>query len=604
MPEELKKRINKLGGLVISDLLDTTAAIVTTKKELINMSNILKEAMFKDIEVIEENFFDFIDATNGSLTDSINLIKEKNIASWGSDPFNRISKNNSNDESLFKNKGTEITKIKDGMNVDPGSGLGNISHVYKEQNKYYSVILSKADIDDNRNSFYKLQLLEADNQDTYWVFRSWGRTGTSVGGKMLETFPSITEAMIQFKSIYMKKTKYGSFSGHHFVKMPKAYVPLDINYEDIRISKINIESNSNLPQSVQQLIVKIFDTEVIKNCLLQYELDLEKMPLGKLSKEQIKFGYEILSRLLEDFDKNVCNKDQIKDASNKFYTIVPHNFGIKNPPLLDSRELIIKKIKMLDSLLDIEIVYNLLDSPIDEFLSPIESFYQKLNTDIKPLDKGTHSYDLIANYIQNTNNDSYNYEIEEIFEVCRFGEIDRYSKFKNLHNRRLLWHGSRVTNLAGILSQGLRIAPPEAPVTGYMFGKGIYFADMISKSIRYCLVNKNNPIGLVLLCEVALGNVLECYEAQYITKLPNNIHSVWGVGCTQPDPTQNITLDDGVVVPLGVPMRNNCRGKLLFNEHIVYDVAQRGFRVATRSTVKEGQFKTDFDGNRWTRPTP
>ena len=32
--------------------------------------------------------------------------------------------------------------------------------------------------------------------------------------------------------------------------------------------------------------------------------------------------------------------------------------------------------------------------------------------------------------------------------------------------RLLLWHGSRSTNFAGILSQGLRIAPPEAPVNG------------------------------------------------------------------------------------------------------------------------------------------
>ena len=44
-------------------------------------------------------------------------------------------------------------------------------------------------------------------------------------------------------------------------------------------------------------------------------------------------------------------------------------------------------------------------------------------------------------------------------------------------NVQLLWHGSRMTNYAGILSSGLRIAPPEAPVTGYMFGKGIYLAD-------------------------------------------------------------------------------------------------------------------------------
>lgn len=50
----------------------------------------------------------------------------------------------------------------------------------------------------------------------------------------------------------------------------------------------------------------------------------------------------------------------------------------------------------------------------------------------------------------------------------------------------LLWHGSRVSNFVGILSQGLRIAPPEAPVSGYLFGKGIYLADMAEKSINYC----------------------------------------------------------------------------------------------------------------------
>ncbi|KAJ0087351.1 hypothetical protein Patl1_07157 [Pistacia atlantica] len=34
--------------------------------------------------------------------------------------------------------------------------------------------------------------------------------------------------------------------------------------------------------------------------------------------------------------------------------------------------------------------------------------------------------------------------------------------------RMLLWHGSWLTNFVGILSQGLRIAHPEAPATGYM----------------------------------------------------------------------------------------------------------------------------------------
>lgn len=49
---------------------------------------------------------------------------------------------------------------------------------------------------------------------------------------------------------------------------------------------------------------------------------------------------------------------------------------------------------------------------------------------------------------------------------------------------------------------GLRIAPPEAPVTGYMFGKGIYFADMFSKSANYCYATNASTSGVLLLCEV------------------------------------------------------------------------------------------------------
>ena len=50
--------------------------------------------------------------------------------------------------------------------------------------------------------------------------------------------------------------------------------------------------------------------------------------------------------------------------------------------------------------------------------------------------------------------------------------IDKLVLLRSDHNdsyfRILLWHGSRLTNYVGILNQGLRIAPPEAPVTGYM----------------------------------------------------------------------------------------------------------------------------------------
>ena len=41
-----------------------------------------------------------------------------------------------------------------------------------------------------------------------------------------------------------------------------------------------------------------------------------------------------------------------------------------------------------------------------------------------------------------------------------------------LKNRQLLWHGSGMGNWGSILKTGLRIAPPEAPSTGWLFDKG------------------------------------------------------------------------------------------------------------------------------------
>lgn len=63
----------------------------------------------------------------------------------------------------------------------------------------------------------------------------------------------------------------------------------------------------------------------------------------------------------------------------------------------------------------------------------------------------------------------------DIFELEREGEEKSYND--KIGNDQLLWHGSRLSNFVGILSNGLRIAPPEAPHNGYAYGKGLYFAN-------------------------------------------------------------------------------------------------------------------------------
>lgn len=68
-------------------------------------------------------------------------------------------------------------------------------------------------------------------------------------------------------------------------------------------------------------------------------------------------------------------------------------------------------------------------------------------------------------------------KLTDVFRIERNGEYDIYNP-KKLVNKKLLFHGSRFSNFGGILSNGMRIAPPEAPATDCgWFGKGVYFAD-------------------------------------------------------------------------------------------------------------------------------
>lgn len=43
------------------------------------------------------------------------------------------------------------------------------------------------------------------------------------------------------------------------------------------------------------------------------------MPLGKLSKKQIKAGYSVLSELLKLLENNSSNENKIIDATNRFF---------------------------------------------------------------------------------------------------------------------------------------------------------------------------------------------------------------------------------------------------------------------------------------------
>ena len=99
---------------------------------------------------------------------------------------------------------------------------------------------------------------------------------------------------------------------------------------------------------------------------------------------------------------------------------------------------------------------------------PLDTHYQQLHCSLTPVEKEEEVFSIVERYARQTHGKThtqYSLSVEELYAVDREGEMER---FTDLGNRQLLWHGSRLTNWVGILNQGLRVAPPEAPVTGYM----------------------------------------------------------------------------------------------------------------------------------------
>lgn len=400
-------------------------------------------------------------------------------------------------------------KLKAGGAVDPDSGLDDVAVIYQEGDDKYNVVLGLTDIQRQKNSYYKLQLLKAERGNRYWLFRSWGRIGTTIGDCKVQEMKTLHQAKAEFCALYEEKTGNQWDSRHHFVKVPGRMYPVDIDYGENDDEKLEINNDvpSNLEKPVQNLIKMIFDINTMKSTMKEFELDTEKMPLGKLSKKQIESAFSVLKEI-QILIEQKADKHKFIDASNRFYTFVPHSFGVDDAPIIETEDVIRQKDDMLNNLLELEIAYNLLKSSGAN--TGVDEHYSQLNTEITVVDVDSREYNIVKEYIKNTHaetHDMYDLELIHLFAVKRQGEDKRFKPFKKLHNRKLLWHGSRLTNFAGILSQGLRIAPPEAPVTGYMFGKGIYFADMVSKSANYCCTSNCNPTGLMLLCEVALGNV-------------------------------------------------------------------------------------------------
>ncbi|POM77569.1 Poly-ADP-ribose [Phytophthora palmivora] len=478
------------------------------------------------------------------------------------------------------------------------------------------------------NKFYMVQLIQ--DGDQYMVFRKWGRVGAKnpqVDCVKLQ-FTSLEKAQASFTKKFLDKSGNEWPLTGPFEKVEGKYVLVELDDEAPEESDTMSDDEdvddvlSTLHESVQDVLKLICDADLIAREVANMNLDLKRLPLGKLSKAQISQGYELLQQLsetlkeIEELSKDVANtpnapkakppgtrrssrvkrtvnpnaaqirrlKSYLKTFSSDFYTLIPHDFGRNLPPPIDSLDEVKLKIDLLEVLANIEISQKLqaekkknAKNNSGTKLNSLDAQYNMLNVKMEPLPDSTDEFKIIERYVETTHAPThvqYKLRIKSVLRIARPDEEKFTDVFQSVNNHRLLWHGSRLSNVIGILSKGLRVAPPEAPNNGYMFGKGIYFADSVSKSANYCWTTPQNPKGVLILAEVALGTPYKAQEAEDLTytslKKTKGCDSTHGVGRMAAPEEDYKTMENGSIVPIGEFMPSDGSGSLLYNEFIVY----------------------------------
>ncbi|XP_006818908.1 poly [ADP-ribose] polymerase tankyrase-like [Saccoglossus kowalevskii] len=516
------------------------------------------------------------------------------------------------DESGDKNDNAEETVKKPTTKKVPMAEIDKLSElqnngevlVDKSQGIPYDVLLTKVDVNYGKwgmNNFYKMQLIHQKGKEIYVLFTRWGRIGDE-GNFQRTPFQKTEDGIREFCKIFKSKTGNLWSQVSSFEKKPKKYSL--VKSERRRIQKktlteldINLKSDipSKLPDDVKDVYEQLTSFSMLKAALRNTNVNTSYMPFGRIPRDVLEQAREILNRIRPLVDEVEKQQDEgfpdlhqyqetmekVADLSSEYFQLVPSaNYVYEELTPLNEPDALKAEVNKINNLLDLEVASRvLLGAQLKaKEINPLDYVYRSTDCQMKVLDKHSLEAQHILKYIQNTC--SGRVRVQGIFTLQRQGEAEKLNNC-DLDNHMLLWHGTSPANLISILMKGLLVAPAEAPVTGYMFGKGIYTSDTFQKSEAYChsYGSKSLSSKFMLLTEVALGKVKEYTDCCYMESAAKGSNSTKGLGEYGPDSKHNLLTPSGVIIPQGEkvmnkhPQKDECFN-LTFNEYIVYNEDQ------------------------------
>ncbi|XP_055957133.1 poly [ADP-ribose] polymerase tankyrase [Patella vulgata] len=482
--------------------------------------------------------------------------------------------------------------------VDSNCNFASSGSVYVDPKSKvpFDVLMSKVNVASGfygRYSFYKMQVLHQKGKDIFVLFTRWGRIG-DIGEYQHTPYPTAEEAAKEFCKIFKSKSGNDWQNLDSFVNQPKKYRLIHCEAKK-KVPSVELDLTSKLPSKlspqVLDLMKEMCDKSMLEQATRKIGLDPSLMPFGQIKREVLLEARKILQQLgelisiVEKQESNLLsevqnelqtNVEKICKLTNEYYHLIPMD-GYSHDKIepIDKKETLKHHLRLLSNLLDLEVASKILLGAQYQIkdMNPFDYIYKAINCKIQPLLEETIETQYLLGYIRASDP---SVKPHAIFKLSRPGEEESINA-KNLKNHRLLFHGSNMGNFISILNRGLLVAPVDVPITGHLFGEGIYTSDCFVKSNGYSSnYSSTSNINLMLVSEVALGKCKQTDDFDQDDIMDPEYNSLKIHGRKQPDPLFDVALPYGTTIPLGImsDVKDEKRPYCSYNEYIVHDSSQ------------------------------
>ncbi|ERF68475.1 hypothetical protein EPUS_05614 [Endocarpon pusillum Z07020] len=501
--------------------------------------------------------------------------------------------------------------------VDLGAARDATVVIHRATASIYDAYLLRADIMKNVNNFRRHQIVFSPETKTYTLLIREGRIGLQGIGRQEIVSTDVRVVMSRFRKIFRDNTGLVWTNRYEPPRlMDEKFVFVELEYRGTVARPKEFPNYAMLDVKVNEEVRNLMEDMLYGGPVRQCNggenpgtssFSAFSAPYEQLSPWTIFLAFKTLERIWKHLEpgRPIRWKLVLRESS-RYRSQIPFCAEYDRPPVISSYHAIFLELKFLHSLWPrqdiansmIEIhrrgslqlnAYKALAQPLYQAYSSLRHGFRRLT------DTSTSEFRELKNYLENSCHHKHylTMELKEIYRL--FVKTNLPNPYRTRieakqgidvcdEERLLLWHGTPLDSLLGILDLGLQIRRRGSSWTGTMFGNGIYLADASSKSAGFCKHRLWNGEAVLLLCEADVGlprirSQHSMYNGHDVIQRSGGLHRcIEGLGKVgpmkwkRPDTT--------------VPYSDTYSGGTLgFNEYVVYDPSHVLIRYLFRVKV-------------------